>query len=57
MATWQGVGGIREGGEMGSKGARERGKSKTSREREQERERRGQASPFIVGWAYLEIAR
>jgi hypothetical protein len=49
MATWRGLG--KEGREGGSKRKSKRIRGK------RERERRGQAAPFIVGWAYLAVAR
>ena len=51
MAMWREEG--REWGETGSKGARG---TKRVRARDK-RERMGQAAPFIVGQAYLAVAR
>ena len=48
MTTWRGKGMGERRGERGQE-ARERSRSK--------RERRGQAAPFIVGQAYLAVAR
>ena len=53
MATWRERG--REWEERGSKKARVRGRSNSKKG--SKRVRRGQAAPFIVGWAYLAIAR
>ncbi len=39
------------------KEARERSKSKRQEKDKSKRERRGQAAPFIVGQAYLAVAR
>jgi hypothetical protein len=45
---------------VGREGNGEEGKNKSKREardQENKRERRGQAAPFIVGQAYLAVAR
>ena len=54
MATWRKGGGGKECGERGSKRARERSNSKRVRVREGGG---GQTAPFIVGHAYLAVAR
>ena len=36
---------------------REEGKGQEAREQEGKRERRGQAAPFILGQAYLDVFR
>jgi hypothetical protein len=50
--------GVAEAGyEHMERGGREWGESGSKRAREEQESRRGQAAPFIVGQAYLAVAR
>jgi hypothetical protein len=54
MATWR-EGGRERNGERGNK--RQEYESKKTREEERQEEEEGQAAPFIVGQAYLAVAK